>query len=172
MLCRGRRRGQPQNWPIPHICNCSGRAYTGNSLILKDLDVNREAIAQLLERHGVLPTPQRLDIAELVFARPQHLSADEVLSRLRAGRARVSKATVYNTLNLFRARGLLRTVEIDPARIYYDSTSAEHHHFYNVDTGELTDIPLDAVELKVRTGLPPGTREDGVDVVIRVRSES
>jgi Fur family iron response transcriptional regulator len=133
--------------------------------------VNRDAIAKLLEHRGVLPTPQRLDIAELILARPRHMSADQILATMRAGGARVSKATVYNTLNLFRERGLLRTVEVDPARVYYDSTSEPHHHFYNVDTGELIDIPLDAVELTVRTGLPPGTQQEGVDVVVRVRSE-
>lgn len=133
--------------------------------------MNRDAIAKLLEHRGVLPTPQRLDIAELILARPRHMSADQILATMRAGGARVSKATVYNTLNLFRERGLLRTVEVDPARVYYDSTSEPHHHFYNVDTGELIDIPLDAVELTVRTGLPPGTQQEGVDVVVRVRSE-
>jgi Fur family iron response transcriptional regulator len=66
--------------------------------------------------------------------------------------------------------GLLRTVEIDPTRQFYDSTTSPHHHFYNVDTGELTDIPSGAANLTVTTQLPPGTREDGVDVVIRIRS--
>lgn len=134
--------------------------------------MNRDAIARLLEQRGVLSTPQRLDIAELVLARPQHLSADQILAAMRSGGARVSKATVYNTLNLFCEKGLLRTVEVDPARLYYDSTSEPHHHFYNVDTGELTDIPVDDVELTVRTGLPAGTHQEGIDVVIRVRSQS
>lgn len=134
--------------------------------------MNREAIAQMLEHRDVLPTPQRLDIAELILARPQHMSADQILATMRASGASVSKATVYNTLNLFRERGLLRTVEVDPTRVYYDSTSAPHHHFYNVDTGELIDIPVEAVELTVRTGLPPGTLQEGVDVVVRVRSEN
>lgn len=132
--------------------------------------MNRDAIAKLLEHRGVLPTPQRLDIAELILARPRHMSADQILATMRAGGARVSKATVYNTLNLFRERGLLRTVEVDPARVYYDSTSEPHHHFYNVDTGELTDIPADAVRLALDSALPAGTVRDSVDIVIRVRS--
>lgn len=132
--------------------------------------MNREEIARLLENRGVLPTPQRLDIAEHVLSRPQHLSADQILAAARAAGSGVSKATVYNTLKLFCERGLVRTVEVDPARQYYDSTCEPHHHFYNVDTGELTDIPVDAVELEVRTNLPAGTRQAGVDVVIRVRS--
>ena len=134
--------------------------------------MNRDEIARLLERHGVLPTAQRLDIAELMLARPQHLSADQVLSKMRTSGAHVSKATVYNTLNLFHEHGLLRTVEADPSRVYFDSTAERHHHFYNVDTGELTDIPDSAIELTVHAALPPGTRQQDVDVVVRVRSSS
>ena len=119
---------------------------------------------------GVLPTPQRLILAEIVFAKPQHLSAEQIIAAIRRTGARVSKATVYNTLNLFRERGLLRTVEVDPTRQFYDSTSGEHHHFYNVDTGELTDIPAGAVDLRIDTDLPPGTCPDSIDVVIRIRN--
>jgi Fur family iron response transcriptional regulator len=126
----------------------------------------------LLEQHGVLPTTQRLDIAELMLAKPQHLSAEQVLSKMRAKGARVSKATVYNTLNLFREHGLLRTVEADPSRVYFDSRIERHHHFYNVDTGELTDIPASAIELTLHAALPAGTKQQDVDVVVRVRSSS
>jgi Fur family iron response transcriptional regulator len=130
----------------------------------------REEISQLLTARGVLPTAQRIDVALVILAQPQHLSADQIIAGIRAMGSRVSKATVYNTLNLFRERGLLRTVEVDPTRQYYDSTIEPHHHFYNVDTGELTDIPVDAVKLTVDAALPAGTEQAGVDVVIRVRS--
>jgi Fur family iron response transcriptional regulator len=73
-------------------------------------------------------------------------------------------------MNLFSEKGLVRTVEVDPERLYYDSTTEPHHHFFNVDTGELIDIPADGVNLALRTALPEGTETDGVEVVIRVRS--
>ena len=133
--------------------------------------VSRDDIVQLLSSRGVFPTPQRVDVALVMLAKPQHLSADQVIAGIRASGSRVSKATVYNTLNLFCERGLLRTVEVDPTRQYYDSTIEAHHHFYNVDTGELTDIPVGAVTLNVNTALPPGTKQSGVDVVIRVCSD-
>ena len=132
--------------------------------------VTRDEVAELLVSRGVHPTPQRIDVALVMLAKPQHLSAEQIIAGIRASGSRVSKATVYNTLNLFCERGLLRTVEVDPARQYYDSTIAPHHHFYNVDTGELIDIPVGAVTLRVDTALPPGTEQAGVDVVIRVRS--
>src|SRR5262245_3993952 len=131
--------------------------------------IGRDEISQLLVGHGVLPTTQRIEVALVILTKPQHLSAEQIIAGIRAMGSRVSKATVYNTLNLFCERGLLRTVDVDPTRQYYDSTIGAHHHFYNVDTGELTDIPLDAITLKVNTALPPGTEQAGVDVVVRVR---
>jgi len=134
-----------------------------------DREADREEIARRLMAHGVLPTAQRIDVGLVILAKPQHLSADQIIAAIRSMSARVSKATVYNTLNLFCERGLLRTVEVDPTRQYYDSTIDAHHHYYNVDTGEITDIPLDAISLNVGAALPPGTEQAGVDVVIRVR---
>jgi Fur family transcriptional regulator, iron response regulator len=131
--------------------------------------VTREEIAKKLVGFGVLPTPQRLDVAEVIFSRPQHLSADQIIAGMRGRGSRVSKATVYNTLNLFCERGLLRTVNIDPSRQYYDPTMGPHHHFYNVDTGELVDIPSDGVNLELNTTLPDGTEQVGAEVVVRIR---
>jgi len=134
-----------------------------------ETNVTRDRLSELLSARGVFPTPQRLDIAEVVLAKPQHLSADQIIVRMRRMGSRVSKATVYNTLNLFCERGLLKTVEVDPSRLFYDSTIDPHHHFFDVETGELVDIPLDGVQLALEAPLPEGTEQVGVDVVVRVR---
>lgn len=134
--------------------------------------MTRDEIAELLVSRGVLPTAQRVDVAAVILVRPQHLSAEQIIAGLRREGSRVSKATVYNTLNLFCERGLLKTVEVDPTRQFYDSSVDAHHHFYNVETGELTDIPLGAVTMTLNTALPAGTEAAGIDVVVRVRSGS
>jgi Fur family transcriptional regulator, iron response regulator len=129
-----------------------------------------ETTAARLARHGAKPTTQRLKLAEVVFERPQHLSAEQVLQAARARGIRVSKATVYNTLNLFVECGLLRELVVDRDRVYYDSTVHAHHHFYNVDTGEMIDIPAESVSFFDVPSAPAGTEQDGVDVIIRVRN--
>ena len=63
---------------------------------------------QILEQRGIRPTAQRIRIAELLFSRAQHLTADQVIQALGRDGTHVSKATVYNTLNLFVEKGLLR----------------------------------------------------------------
>ena len=131
--------------------------------------MTRDEIAQRLERYGVLPTAQRLDVGEVILSSPQHASADQIIARIRERGSKASKATVYNTLNLFCERGLLRTVHVDPSRQYYDPTIEPHHHFYNVDTRELTDIDPNAIDLQIKMPLPEGTERAGVEVIIRVR---
>lgn len=134
--------------------------------------MSREEVAELLQRFGVTPTNQRLDVGQVILSRPQHLSADQIISAVQCSGSRVSKATVYNTLNLFCERGLLRTVNVDPTRQFYDPTTSNHHHFYNEDTGELVDIPPEAVEFKRVPDLPAGTQASGVEVVMRIRNRT
>ncbi len=132
--------------------------------------MSRMDILGLFDRHGILPTPQRLEVADILLSRPQHLSADQIIERLRENGSGVSKATVYNTLNLFGERGIVKEVMVDPVRKFYDSTTRPHHHFYNVDTGELRDIPDAQVAFSQLPELPEGTSEESIEVLIRLRS--
>ena len=119
--------------------------------------MTREGLLSLFDRHGIMPTPQRVEIAGILLERPQHMSADQIIDRLKAASSAVSKATVYNTLNLFAKHGLIREVMVDPVRKFYDSTTHSHHHFYNVDSGELSDIPDGQVAFRGLPDLPEGT---------------
>ena len=96
--------------------------------------------------------------------------------------ARETKIAVYDlagmpmleasaTLRLKKVMGQIGTFALGQFVAGIKSTNP-HHHFYNVDTGELTDIPLESVTLQVGTALPPGTEQAGIDVVVRVRSRS
>jgi Fur family iron response transcriptional regulator len=132
----------------------------------------RKEVTQRLQQAGVSPTQQRMEIAQILFARPQHLSAEQVLNIVNAQGPVVSKATVYNTLGLFARKGLVREVIVDPTKVFYDSNTSEHHHFYNVDTGNLTDIEPHSLKLESMPTLHDGTQAEGVDVIIRVRHSS
>ncbi|VAW75295.1 Iron-responsive regulator Irr [hydrothermal vent metagenome] len=125
---------------------------------------------QRLQAHNILPTQQRLQIARVLLVCDQHLSADQVLERANASGFKVSKATVYNTLGLFAQRGMLREVNVDPSRIFYDTNTSKHHHFYNMDTGELSDIDPDKMPVDQLPDAPHGTVVDSIEVIIRVRS--
>ncbi len=125
----------------------------------------------LLDRHGIMTTAQRVEIAEILLERPQHLSAEQIIDRLRDAGSNVSKATVYNSLKLFVEKGLVKELIVDPERRFYDSTTHAHHHFYNVDTGELSDIGDDEVKFADLPALPDGTECEGIELMIRVREK-
>ena len=128
-------------------------------------------IIEILKSHGVLPTPQRVEVATVLLEKPQHLSADQIIDQLRAYGSRVSKATVYNTLHLFGAKGLVKELNVDPRRRFYDSTTHPHHHFYHVDSGELSDIEENQVRIMGLPPLPEGTEQESVEVLIRIRDK-
>jgi Fur family iron response transcriptional regulator len=131
-----------------------------------------EELTGLLRAHGILPTQQRLMIARALFENPRHVSAEQVMQQVNEVRAHVSKATVYNTLGLFARKGLVNEVIVDPTRILYDPNTTHHHHFFNVDTGELTDIDADQLVLSELPALPEGTTATSVNVIIQVRNKS
>jgi Fur family iron response transcriptional regulator len=127
---------------------------------------------EILEQHGIRPTSQRMKMAQILLTAPRHMTAEQILAALRETEGRVSKATVYNTLNLFVAQGLAREIHADPERCVYDSTMAPHHHFQNLDTGEMIDIRPEDLSFARLPELPAGTEIESVDVVIRVRRKA
>jgi Fur family iron response transcriptional regulator len=126
---------------------------------------------QRLADCGIRPTSQRVRIASLLLSSPQHLSAEQILASLRAAGARVSKATVYNTLNLFAGHGLIRQLSVDGSRAWFDSNVDPHYHFHDLSSGALIDVPVPAVEFARLPAAPPGTEVAGIDLVIRLRKK-
>lgn len=129
----------------------------------------RSDILDLFEKHDILPTQQRVEVAQILLVRPQHLSAEQIIDRLMQQGSSVSKATVYNTLKLFGEHGIVKEIMADPVRKFYDSSTHPHHHFYNTDTGELSDIADEEVGFRNLPSLPAGTQQESVEVLIRVR---
>lgn len=139
---------------------------------MEAISYDRPALIALLRRHRIAPTHQRLEIAQVLFAHCRHLAADQILALVNERHAETSKATVYNTLNLFCDRGLIREVIVDPKRVFYDPNTEPHHHLYNIDTGEITDIAAEALSVNGMPELPPGMVTEGVDIIVRVRASA
>lgn len=129
----------------------------------------REQVISQLQACGIRPTGQRVEIAMMVLTRPCHFSADQLLVNLRRAGATVSKATVYNTLNLFSRQGLVREIAVDPQRLMYDSTTRPHHHFYLEHSGELLDIDEADLQLPALPSLPGAMEAQSIEVIIRLR---
>lgn len=132
---------------------------------------SRDTLAQVLREHDINPTHQRMEIAYALFSRGEHLSADQIMAVVNSQHSETSKATVYNTLNLFVQKKLIREVVIDPNKVFYDPNTGDHHHFYDVVTGKITDIDAQNIELHGLPPLPPGKVAEGIDIVVRIRPE-
>jgi len=132
---------------------------------------SRDQIAQQLHLHGLKPTHQRVRVAEILMSAPTHMTAEQILAAIRQGGERVSKATVYNTLKVLTQRGLIRQIHLDPERSVYDSTTVPHHHFHDLETGELRDIDPSDIAFSRFPTLPEGMEAEAVEVVIRLRKK-
>ena len=145
-----------------HDENCEGGKLSCNNLQL----------AQKLRNAGLRPTRQRTALAELLFNNSdRHVSAEELFEEAKRTGITISLATVYNTLNQFSDAGLLRAISIDSTRIYFDTKTGNHHHFFLEDTNELIDMPEGYVRVENLPNAPRGTEVSRVDVIVRVRSK-
>lgn len=127
-------------------------------------------VCKLLSKYDISPTQQRIRVAQVLCSMPRHLSAEQILEEVNEDGMHVSKATIYNTLNLFAERGLVRELIIDPTKVFYDSTTSDHYHFFNEDTGELFDVEDQDFRITTLPKIPEGMQLSSLDVVIRVRN--
>jgi len=125
-----------------------------------------EALADLLGRHGVQPSAQRLAVAAYVLATDAHPSADKVFAEVRSRIPMISRATVYNTLNLLVRKRLLRQLVLAEGKVVFDPHMAPHHHFVDEVSGEIRDIPWEALEVRKVESLR-GVKVHEYQVVLR-----
>ena len=133
--------------------------------------LDRSEVVSLLKSYDISPTRQRVEIAEFLFRKQQHLSAENILSGVNEKGHRVSRATVYNSMGLFANKGLVREVLIDRERVFYDSNNSTHHHIYNMDTGVLMDVEDSGIEIKGLPDVVDGARVVDTDVIVKVSSK-
>ena len=101
----------------------------------------------ILRDHGINPSAQRVAVAQYVLHTDEHPSADEVWARVKKRLPQVSRATVYNTLHLFVEKGLLRQLVLTEGRVVFDPKTEDHHHFIDENSGQIHDVPWDAVQV-------------------------
>lgn len=116
---------------------------------------------QRLRDHGINPTAQRLAVATYVLATHDHPSADEVWSRVREAFPLVSRATVYNTLNLLVEKGLLKSLILTEGSVIFDPNVRPHHHLVDADSGRITDLSWDTMDV---SGVERVAEREGMDV--------
>lgn len=110
-------------------------------------DMASDVSAQL-EAKGIQASTQRVAVARYVLTTKDHPSADQVWAKAQKAYPDISRATVYNTLNLFVAKGLLRQLVLAEGSVVFDPVTEPHHHFVDEKSGRIVDIPWTALRVE------------------------
>jgi Fur family ferric uptake transcriptional regulator len=103
--------------------------------------------------YGLRMTGQRRVIAQVLSSATDHPDVEEVHRRAHAIDNRISLSTVYRTLKLFAAKGILERHDFGHGRGRYEATMGDHHdHLLNVETGqviEFSNADIEALQERV-----------------------
>lgn len=142
-----------------------------NIQINNEPKINKICIMGMLRRKDIKLTKQRVALASLLFNLPSgHITAEELHDETKKNEFRISLATVYNTLNHFAVNGLIKTLQIDNQKTFFD-TNTDHHYHYKYKE-KLRDISVNELEIKYNLEhLPKGKKVKSIDVIINLIDE-
>jgi len=114
-------------------------------------------------------TRERELILDRLPSLPGHFSAEELWLSLAQKGSRVSRATVYRTLDLLVDRGVLQRVHLDEQGARYELIQgrAQHAHLYCLECGRLEDFPLAALQ-KLPTRVRREMGFDAAHLLLRI----
>ena len=125
-----------------------------------------------LKKTGLRLTKQRIFIGDLLFgSKHKHVSAESLHNQIEKLGKKMALATVYNCLHHFHKAGLLKKVNAVNDVIIFDTNLCYHHHFLNVDTGELMDIDDTTISIAGLPKLPDGFETESRELTIRVKPQ-
>ena len=132
---------------------------------------HNSALCQKLGQSGLRATRQRELIYDVLLARRDHPTADEVFVRAKAEMPSISLATVYNCLETLVLCNLVRQVNFEREPTRYCPNLNDHAHFHDVNSGRVYDIELDQKTVeRLRTILPEGFDAKSIDITFRGRA--
>lgn len=123
-----------------------------------------ETVTKILQEGGVRPSYHRVRILEYLLENHSHPTAEEVYSFLSEEVPVLSKATVYNTLNTFAEKGIVKAIPMHASGIRYDVMTKQHGHFLCTICGEIYDFPY---EEKAEDLAPEGFQVKTTEVTLK-----
>ncbi|MBI5826435.1 MAG: transcriptional repressor [Deltaproteobacteria bacterium] len=135
-----------------------------------------EHIINKYKSKGFKLTPQRLAILRFLEGNTSHPTAEAIYSEMKKVHPTLSFATVYNTIQALKERGLLSEITIDPERKHFDPNPAPHHHIICTACNRIIDVMADYSETLTLPGdildqfTVTGTHVDFFGVCVDCRS--
>ena len=128
-----------------------------------------------LRNSGLRPTKQRLAICKLLFDRNDtfHFTIENLKETIEKNKKyKISLATLYNTINAFKENGYLKEIFLKGNKNFFDTNTKDHHHFYDEDSGDLSDIDDKNIQIGKISNIPTGKIIKKVEVTVRLASDN
>ena len=122
---------------------------------------------------GLRPTKQRLAICKVLFNRKEtfHFTIDQLKKIVeKNAKKKISLATLYNTVHAFEKKGYLKEISLKGNQTFFDTNTKSHHHFYDEETTELTDIKNENISINNLPKIPNGKKIKDIEITIKVAS--
>ena len=130
-------------------------------------------IVNKLRSSKLRPTKQRIKIAEYLFNREKtfHFTVENLnkIINKKGSLEKISLATIYNTIEAFKKARHLKEILTNNNKSYFDTNVNSHHHFYDDETNELTDINFNEIEVVKLPHAPKGKQIKEVEVIISLQ---
>jgi len=108
----------------------------------EDFEIVRQVLTAYLDEKGQRKTPERYTILEEIYANNGHFDVDDLHFIMRSKNFKVSRATIYNNLDLLLDAKLIRKHQFNKGTAHYEKSYFNHQHDHVIltDNGEVMEF--------------------------------
>ena len=131
-----------------------------------------------LRSSDLRPTKQRLAICKILFNRAEtfHFTVESLKKIIKKNKGyKISLATLYNTVHAFKKNGYLKEIYLKGNKgnkVFFDTNTKNHHHFYDEDTGKLIDIKNGDIQVGQILDIPNGKKIKEIEVTVKIANDN